>query len=297
MPNLFGYLHIPTGGGAARPSSAQPTPRPPGRDRARNVSFRYPGKTGWALRDLLTIAPGETLGLVGENGAGKSTLVKLLMRLYDPTEGEIRFWGVDLRDMDPADLRRRIGAVFQDFVRYQFTAAENIGSATSAFVEDRARISEAARRGGAAALVEALPKGYDTVLGGWFDRGTRSRPGSGRSSRSRARSCARTPRCSCSTSPPPPSTPRPSTSCSSTSRSSRRSDGDRDLAPLLDGAHRGSDRRAPRRPARELGTTASSWRAAGATPSSSACRRRATSISGARGAVRRLEARPRGACG
>ena len=109
MSNLFGYLHIPTGGEApACPPAAQPTPRA-GRRRSSsaNVSFRYPGKTGWALRDLsLTLAPGEKLGLVGENGAGKSTLVKLLMRLYDPTEGEIRYGGVDLRDMDPADLRR-----------------------------------------------------------------------------------------------------------------------------------------------------------------------------------------------
>jgi ATP-binding cassette, subfamily B, bacterial len=173
MSNLFGYLEIPIGGEAPR---ALP-PRAPLRGRPhllelRGVSFRYPGKDAWALHGVdLALAPGETLGLVGQNGAGKSTLVKLLLRLYDPTEGEILYGGVDLRDMDPADLRGRIGAVFQDFVRYQFSAAENIGLGDPARVEDRPRIVDAARRGGAAEVIEALPKGYDTVLGGWFEAG------------------------------------------------------------------------------------------------------------------------------
>ncbi len=153
------------------PALSPPRGRP-GLIELRGVSFRYPGKQEWALRDLtLTLAPGEKLGLVGENGAGKSTLVKLLLRLYDPTEGEIRYGGVDLRDMDPRDLRSRIGAVFQDFVRYQFTAAENIGLGNPEHVDDRARIEEAARRGGAATVIDALPQRYDTVLGGWFERG------------------------------------------------------------------------------------------------------------------------------
>jgi ATP-binding cassette subfamily B protein/ATP-binding cassette subfamily C protein len=173
MSNLFAYLDIETGGEAARarPPLAPPRGRPSAIE-LRDVSFRYPGKDAWALRDLtLTIAPGEKLGLVGENGAGKSTLVKLLLRLYDPTEGEIRYGGVDLRDMDPRDLRARIGAVFQDFVRYQFTAAENIGVGNPPHVADLGRIQEAARRGGALGLVEALPKRWDTVLGGWFEAG------------------------------------------------------------------------------------------------------------------------------
>ena len=87
------------------------------------------------------------------------------------TEGEIRYGGVDLRDMDPKELRARIGAVFQDFVRYQFTAAENIGVGSPPMIADRARIAAAAARGGAAAVVEELPQGYDTVLGGWFEAG------------------------------------------------------------------------------------------------------------------------------
>ena len=173
MTNLFAYLAIPSGGERARLAIPLTLPRGrPGRIELEHVSFRYPGREDWALRDLsLAIEPGEKLGLVGENGAGKSTLVKLLLRLYDPTEGRIRYGGVDLRDMDVADLRARIGAVFQDFVRYQFTAAENIGLGSPEHVEDRPRIEEAARRGGAATVVEALPKGYDTVLGGWFESG------------------------------------------------------------------------------------------------------------------------------
>jgi ATP-binding cassette subfamily B protein/ATP-binding cassette subfamily C protein len=173
MSNLFTYLAIPTGGERSRVEPARAPPRGrPGPIELRGVSFRYPGRAEWALRDVsLVLAPGEKLGLVGENGAGKSTLVKLLLRLYDPTEGAILYGGVDLRDMAIADLRARVGAVFQDFVRYQFSAGENIGLGSPAHIGDRPRIEEAARRGGAAAVVEALPQGYDTVLGGWFEAG------------------------------------------------------------------------------------------------------------------------------
>jgi ATP-binding cassette subfamily B protein/ATP-binding cassette subfamily C protein len=173
MSNLFAYLSIPTGAEAPRrlPPAAPPRGRPLAIE-FRGVSFRYPGQERWALRDLsLSLAPGEKLGLVGENGAGKSTLVKLLLRLYDPTEGAILYGGVDLRDMDASDLRSRMGAVFQDFVRYQFTAAENVGLGNPAHVEDRPLIEEAVRRGGALAVVESLPQGLDTVLGGWFESG------------------------------------------------------------------------------------------------------------------------------
>jgi len=173
MSNLFSYLTIPTGGEAPRALPAKSPPR--GAALAidlRDVSFRYPGQSAWALRNIsLTLAPGEKLGLVGENGAGKSTLVKLLLRLYDPTEGAICYGGVDLRDMDPLDLRSRIGAVFQDFVRYQFSAGENIGLGNPPFVDDRARIEAAARRGGADTVIASLPEKYETVLGGWFEHG------------------------------------------------------------------------------------------------------------------------------
>ncbi len=173
MSNLASYLGIPIGGEAPRRRPAATLPR--GRPLTvefDGVSFRYPGREEWALREVdLTLAPGEKLGLVGENGAGKSTLVKLLLRFYDPTRGVIRYGGVDLRDLDIDDLRRRMGAVFQDFVRYQLTAAENVGLGDPARVEDRRRIRLAAERAGALAVVEGLPRGLDTVLGGWFEAG------------------------------------------------------------------------------------------------------------------------------
>jgi ATP-binding cassette subfamily B protein/ATP-binding cassette subfamily C protein len=173
MQNLFAFLAIPAGGERPRVTPAATLAR--GRPLPLEldaVSFRYPGREAWVLRDVsLTLAPGETLGLVGENGAGKSTLVKLLLRLHEPTSGAIRWGGVDLRDLEPADLRARIGAVFQDFVRYQFTAAENIGLGEPSRLEDRAHVAAAAARGGATGVIEGLPQGYDTVLGGWFERG------------------------------------------------------------------------------------------------------------------------------
>jgi ATP-binding cassette subfamily B protein len=173
MSNLFAFLLIPTSGERARIDPPASLPRGSALEIAfEDVSFRYPARPEWALRNLnLRLAPGETLGLVGENGAGKSTIVKLLLRFYDPTEGRITYGGVDLRDLDPRDLRGRIGAVFQDFVRYQFTAAENIGFGSPEHVNDRARIEEAARRAGASSLIESLPLGLDTVLGGWFEAG------------------------------------------------------------------------------------------------------------------------------
>ena len=172
MSNLFAFLSIPTVGERPRGVARTLPTGAPRRIEFRNVSFRYPGQDHWALRDVsLVIAPGETLGLVGENGAGKSTLVKLLLRLYDPTEGAILYGGVDLRDLDAADLRRRFGAVFQDFVRYQFTAAENVGFGNPDHLDDRARIADAVRRGGADGVIAGLPQGLDTVLGGWFERG------------------------------------------------------------------------------------------------------------------------------
>ncbi len=174
MSNLFTFLALPTSGERSRSSPPRvPTRGPVNAIEFRNVSFRYPKKEAWALRGVnLTIAAGEKLALVGDNGAGKSTLVKLLMRLYEPSEGEILYGGVDVRDMDVEDLRARIGAVFQDYVRYQFPVSENIGLGDVAHLEDRARIEQAAERGGAAPIIAQLPQGYDTPLGGWFEAGT-----------------------------------------------------------------------------------------------------------------------------
>jgi ABC-type multidrug transport system fused ATPase/permease subunit len=173
MSNLFAYLDIGTGGELPR----RLPPLTPARTRTqeiefRDVSFRYPGSDKWVLRGVsLRLAPGEKMALVGENGAGKSTLIKLLMRLYDPTEGAIYYGGVDLRDMDVRDLRDRIGVLFQDFVRYQWTARENVGVGWVPALEDRTRVERAVEDGGARSVIEQLPQKMDTMLGGWFEDG------------------------------------------------------------------------------------------------------------------------------
>src|SRR5207245_8084613 len=110
-----------------------------------DVGIRYPGSDRWAVRHLsFTFDPGERIALVGENGAGKTTLVKLLARLYDPDEGRILLDGVDLRDYDLGSLRRNIGVIFQDFVRYEFILKENIGVSQVEALDDeeRARAAE-----------------------------------------------------------------------------------------------------------------------------------------------------------
>ncbi len=138
----------------------------------RDVGFRYPGRDEWALRHVsLSIVPGEKLALVGANGAGKTTLIKLLTRLYDPSEGQILLDGVDLREYDLDDLRSVIGVIFQDFVRYQTTVRENIGFGQVTALDDDARLADAAARGGADEVVASLPQGYDAMLGRWFDQG------------------------------------------------------------------------------------------------------------------------------
>ena len=173
MSNLFAFLDIGTGGEQPR----RLPPATPARARAqaiefKDVSFRYPGNDKWVLRGVnLSLAPGEKMALVGENGAGKSTLIKLLMRLYDPSEGAILYGGVDLRDMDARDLRDRIGVLFQDFVRYQWTARENVGVGWVPALDDRARIERAVEDGGARTVIDQLPEKLDTMLGGWFEEG------------------------------------------------------------------------------------------------------------------------------
>ncbi|HEX4575255.1 MAG TPA: ABC transporter ATP-binding protein, partial [Gemmatimonadales bacterium] len=137
-----------------------------------NVGFRYPGSERWAVRHLsFTFPPGERIALVGENGAGKTTLVKLLARLYDPDEGRILLDGVDLRDYDLASLRKNIGVIFQDFVRYDFILRENIGVSQVEELGDDARIREAARRSLADSVATRLEQGYDQMLGRRFDGG------------------------------------------------------------------------------------------------------------------------------
>ena len=137
-----------------------------------NVGFRYPGAERWAVRGLtFKLHAGETLALVGENGAGKTTLVKLLARLYDPDEGRIMLDGHDLREYDLFTMRANIGVIFQDFVRYHFTAADNIAVGRIEARNDRARIVAAAERSLADEVVRKLPSGYDQVIGKRFRTG------------------------------------------------------------------------------------------------------------------------------
>ncbi len=137
-----------------------------------NVGFRYPGAERWAVRGLtFKLHAGEILALVGENGAGKTTLVKLLARLYDPDEGRILLDGHDLREYDLFAMRANIGVIFQDFVRYHFTAADNIAVGRIEARDDRARIVAAAERSLADEVIRKLPKGYDQIIGKRFRTG------------------------------------------------------------------------------------------------------------------------------
>ena len=125
------------------------------------------------MRDIsFTLHPGEKLALVGENGAGKTTLVKLLTRLYDPDEGRILLEGKDLRDYDLDGLRDAAGVIFQDYVKYHLTAAENIAVGRIEERNNEARIVEAAQRSLADTVIDKLAEGYQQMIGRWFKQGT-----------------------------------------------------------------------------------------------------------------------------
>ena len=171
MSNLFAFLELqPQMRVAALP---RPAPRHIQHGlEFRGVSFRYDGHAEYALREVdLVIRPGEKVALVGPNGAGKTTLIKLLTRLYDPSQGQILLDGVDLRDYDPRELRQRIGVIFQDFVRYHLPAFENVGFGQVEALGDRPRIVASAEKSGAHPVIASLPDGYETMLGRWFSRG------------------------------------------------------------------------------------------------------------------------------
>jgi ATP-binding cassette subfamily B protein len=137
-----------------------------------DVGFRYPEAERWAVRHLnFTLRAGEVLALVGENGAGKTTLVKLLSRLYDPDEGRILLDGHPLADYDLEELRLNIGVIFQDFVRYYLSAADNVAVGRIDARDDHARIAEAAHRSMADEVIDKLPHGYEQMLGKLFKSG------------------------------------------------------------------------------------------------------------------------------
>lgn len=138
----------------------------------RGVSFRYPGTERLVLRNLdLTLEVGERLALIGENGQGKTTIVKLITRLYDPTEGEILLDGIDLRDYRLEDLYREIGVIFQDFMRYELTARENLAAGLIAELNNTDLLMDAAHKSQADEVIARLPLGYEQMLGRRFEGG------------------------------------------------------------------------------------------------------------------------------
>jgi ATP-binding cassette subfamily B protein len=176
MSNLFDYFGLAQ---SHRESTLEATSHAPALSgEARgivfdNVSFRYPGKSVPALESLtLAIRPGESLALVGENGAGKTTFVKLLTRLYEPSEGRIFLDGKPLSEIPRDTLRRRFGVVFQDFNQYQLHLRENVGFGSIEHLPDEPRIGRAIERGGASELLTLLPGGLDAPLGHWFEKGS-----------------------------------------------------------------------------------------------------------------------------
>jgi ATP-binding cassette subfamily B protein len=169
LSNLYEYLEYeaPDEGGTAVEG-----PLPGDGIHFENVSFTYPGAATPALRAVsLHLHPGRKLALVGENGAGKTTLIKLLTRLYRPTEGRILLDGLELGQWDLGVLRKRVGVIFQDFVRYQLAAGENVGVGDVRAFDDPERWKNAAEKGMAHEFLERLPEGYGTQLGRWFDDG------------------------------------------------------------------------------------------------------------------------------
>jgi ATP-binding cassette subfamily B protein len=169
LATLYEYLETPVN--AAKGAVAR-GPLPRDGIRFENVSFAYPGAESPVLAGVdLHVRPGSSLALVGENGSGKTTLIKLLTRLYRPTGGRILLDGLDLADWDEIALRARIGVIFQDFVRYQLSVGENIGTGDVRHVADEGRWREAAEKGMAAPIIEELPQRYHTPLGKWFNQG------------------------------------------------------------------------------------------------------------------------------
>lgn len=171
LSNLYEFLDLKRT--VTEPVDARPVPHPMQRGIALNhVRFRYPGGARDVIEDVsLTIRPGEVVALVGENGSGKTTLTKLLCRLYDPTGGAITIDGLDLRQFETKAVRREIAVIFQDYAHYHMTARENIWFGNTAVQPDDDRIVAAARHSGADSVIRALPHGYDTILGKWFEDG------------------------------------------------------------------------------------------------------------------------------
>ncbi|MGE4244729.1 MAG: ABC transporter ATP-binding protein [Parvibaculaceae bacterium] len=171
LDDLFSFFEVKPE--ILSPENPRPFPNPIRKGfEFEDVGFIYPGAERWAVRHLnFTLHAGEVLALVGENGAGKTTLVKLLTRLYDPDEGRILLDGHDLREYDLEALRGHMGVIFQDFVRYNLTAGDNIAVGKIEARDDGSRIERAALRSQANAVIARLPGGYDQMIGKRFRNG------------------------------------------------------------------------------------------------------------------------------
>ncbi|MCB9798072.1 MAG: ABC transporter ATP-binding protein, partial [Alphaproteobacteria bacterium] len=169
LSNLYEYL---SDAAPERTGGATAGPRPDDGVRFEDVTFRYPGSDAAALDGVsLHVRPGEKLALVGENGSGKTTLIKLLAGLYVPSSGRVLIDGLEVEAWDLDALRRKIGVIFQDFVRYQLRVGENIGVGEVDDFDDRDRWTAAADKGLARPFIDDLPAGYETQLGRWFPDG------------------------------------------------------------------------------------------------------------------------------
>jgi ATP-binding cassette subfamily B protein len=171
LKDLFEFFAMQPTIGAA--PNAIPAPRPIRQGfEFRHVAFAYAGSERMVVQDInFTLHPNEKLALIGENGAGKTTLVKLLARLYDPTEGQILLDGTDLREYDVEDLRREIGVIFQDYMRYDLLVRENIGFGKVDSLGDQPRVESAALKSLAKGVIDRLPNGYDQMVGRRFEGG------------------------------------------------------------------------------------------------------------------------------
>ncbi len=171
LSNLYEFLDLKRT--VAEPELPQAIPKPLKIGiEFENVGFHYPNSTRSLLEDInLKINAGETIALVGENGAGKTTLIKLLCRLYDPSKGRITLDGIDLRQFNTTELRREISVVFQDYVRYNVTARENIWFGDINLIPEQEEIIQAAHNSGVESAIDRLAQGYDTILGTQFEQG------------------------------------------------------------------------------------------------------------------------------